>query len=311
MRLLGTAAGGIRAQQVAMDVVGDNIANVNTPGFKASQPSFAETLSSELRPEGTTMNGAPVGDKVNVGAGVLYNAIGTDFKQGTVVPSDNPLNLAIAGDGFFPVQLPNGDTAFTRVGDFSADANGMLVNSEGQVLALRIPSEVPNGKVDPSGQVTGVLNGENVVLGQVLNKVNAPYSVDQEGRLIDVQGNLAQTGIILPAGASDLSVSSNGIIRGKVNDVMQTLGVVSIVSFPNQGGLERLGGNLFRRSGAGTEGMPIVGLGTIRSQALEQSNVDLANSMTDLIQVQRAYQMNSRMVSYGDQMWGVANSIRR
>ena len=197
----------------------------------------------------------------------------------------------------------------------------MLVNSEGQVLALRIPSEIPNGKVDPSGQVTGMLNGENVVLGQVLNKVNAPYSVDQEGRLIDVQGNLAQTAIILPAGASDLSISSNGIIRGKVNGAMQTLGIVSIVTFPNQGGLERIGGNLFRLSGAGTEGMPLVGLGgdalqnrqlgTIRSQALEQSNVDLASSMTDLIQVQRAYQMNSRMVSYGDQMWGVANSMRR
>lgn len=329
MRLLGTAAAGLRAQQVALDTVSDNLANVNTPGFKASQPDFAEALAAEMRPAGQTMNGSPVGGSLNVGSGVLYNAVGTDFKQGTLVPSDNPLDLAIEGEGFFPVQLPNGSSAYTRVGNFQPDATGKLVNSEGQTLALRIPQGTTGITVDATGQVSGQLNGEDVVLGQILPDMNnqtpniplGSLNVDAEGRLMDSQGNLLPAGIVLPEGVSNISVNVDGTIRGKLQDQDQTFGIIPIVAFSNPSGLEKIGSSLFQIPTSGTVGTPMVGLagssvqnqelGKIRSQSLEQSNVDLATSMTDLIQVQRAYQMNARLISDGDQMWSMANSIRR
>jgi len=116
-----------------------------------------------------------------------------------------------------------------------------------------------------------------------------------------------------------LSVDSNGEITGVVGGVKSVLGQISLAGFQNPSGLERIGNNLFvpsANSGApqvGQPGTPLGNqvLGTIRGQSLEQSNVDLAASITDLIQVQRAYQTNARLVQDGDQMWGIANTMRR
>lgn len=264
MRLIGTAASGIRAQQVELDTIGNNLANVNTPGFKAGQMDFAEALSSQIssgiaKTSGTT-GGAPLG--VSVGAGVVYNASGTDFQQGTLAPTDRPLDLGIDGSGFFQVKTPDGTTSYTRVG------------------ALQ---------------------------------------VDGAGQLADLQGNVVQPNILIPSGATDLSVAANGEITGSVNGTKKTLGQIVLAGFQNPTGLQNAGSNLFVPTV--NSGAPMVGspgatagnqvLGMIRSQSLEQSNVDLATSMTDLIQAQRAYQMNARLVSDGDEMWGTANTIRR
>ena len=143
--------------------------------------------------------------------------------------------------------------------------------------------------------------------------------VDGSGQLADQHGNVIQPSILIPSGVTDLSVSRNGEISGIVAGVKKTFGQISLAEFQNPQGLQQNGNNLFVptvNSGAPQVGQPgsTIGnqvLGTIRSQSLEQSNVDLAISMTDLMQVQRAYQMNARLISDGDQMWGVANSIRR
>lgn len=263
MRLLGTAASGIRAEQLALDTIGNNIANVNTPGFKANQVDFAETLSAEIRPAKATLGGSPVGGAIGVGAGVLFNANGTDFQQGTLAPSDRPLDLGIEGPGFFPVKMADGNTAYTRVGAFQTDASGQLT---------------------------------------------------------DMQGNVVQPKILIPSEATDLSVTANGEITGVLNGEKKTFGQLQLAGFENPEGLQRIGDNLFVSTG--NSGAPQLGqpgsavntgfvLGTVKGQSLEQSNVDLATSMTDLIQVQRAYQMNARLVQDGDEMWGIANSMRR
>jgi len=143
--------------------------------------------------------------------------------------------------------------------------------------------------------------------------------VDGSGQLADQHGNVIQPSILIPSGVTDLSVSRNGEISGIVAGVKKTFGQISLAEFQNPQGLQQNGNNLFVptvNSGAPQVGQPgsTIGnqvLGTIRGQSLEQSNVDLASSMTDLMQVQRAYQMNARLISDGDQMWGVANSIRR
>ena len=263
MRLVGTAASGLRAQQGAIDTIGNNIANVNTPGFKANQMDFAEALSTEVR-SGNTKTGGNTGVAVlGVGAGVVYNAIGTNFQQGTLAPTDRPLDLGIDGSGFFQVKTPDGTTGYTRVGAFQVDGSGQLA---------------------------------------------------------DLQGNLVQPSISIPSGSTDLSVATNGEIKGVVAGVETLFGQISLVEFQNPEGLQKNGNTLFVpsvNSGAPQVGQPgstTAGnqvLGTIRGQSLEQSNVDLAASMTDLMQVQRAYQVNARLVSDGDKMWGIANAMRR
>ena len=262
MRLIGTAASGLRAQQVAIDTIGNNLANVNTLGFKSNQVDFTEALSTKVRSANTKTAGSTGAATLGIGAGVVYNAIGTDFQQGTLTPSDRPLDLGIDGSGFFQVKTTDGTTAYTRVGNFQADGSGQLA---------------------------------------------------------DMQGNVVQPSISIPSGATDLSVSTNGEITGVVAGTKTTFGQISLVGFQNPEGLQKNADNLFISTV--NSGMPQVGqpgstignqvLGTIRGQSLEQSNVDLATSMTDLLQVQRAYQMNARLISDGDQMWGIANTIRR
>lgn len=262
MRLIGTAASGIRAQQVVIDTIGNNIAHVNTPGFKASQTDFAEALSTEVRSGNTKTAGKTGVPTLGVGAGVVYNAVETNFQQGALTPSDRPLDLGINGLGFFQVKTPDGTTGYTRAGAF---------------------------QVDGSGQLT------------------------------DLQGNVVQPSISIPVDVTDLAIASNGEITGVIAGAKKLFGQILLAGFQNPEGLEKNGKNLFvptTNSGIPQVGKPgsLAGnqlLGTIQSKSLEQSNVDLAASMTDLIQVQRAYQVNARLIQDGDQMWGVANSMRR
>lgn len=263
MRLIGTAASGLRAQQVALNTIGNNLANVNTLGFKQNQVDFAEALSTQVPAVNTQQTGGNTGAAtVGIGAGVVYNAVGTDFQQGILSPTDSPLDLGIEGIGFFQVKTSDGNTAYTRAGNF---------------------------QVDGSGQLT------------------------------DMQGNVVQPRVSIPSNATDLMVTPTGQIKGKVGGTETTFGQISLVAFQNPEGLQRNGDNLFVptvNSGAPQIGQPgsTIGnevLGTIRGKSLEQSNVNLAAAMTDLIQVQRSYQLNARLVSDEDAMWGTANSIRR
>lgn len=330
MRLLNTAASGLRAQQVALDTLGNNIANVNTPGYKTNQVEFAEALASELRPEGVTLNGQPVGDRISVGAGVYYQGIQTNFRQGNLLDTQNPLDLGIDGEGFFPVRMENGQSGYTRAGNFQADALGRLVNGNGQMLEVRIPSEVTDLSVDLQGLITGNLNGENQVFGRILTPnpegLTEEYldtiQRDASGRLVDGEGELLPTAVIIPEGASEIKVGADGRVSGLMNGAPQEFGHIMISTFTNPRGLEKVGENLFVLPNTpGVTGTEFVGspgsqvqdqvLGEIRSHVLEQSNVDLGTAMTDLIQVQRAYQMNARLITNGDQMWSLANSLRR
>lgn len=331
MRLLGTAASGVRAQQAALDTLGNNIANINTPGYKAKRVEFAEALVAELRPAGMTFNGAPIGDRISVGAGAVYPAISTDFRQGTFADTGNTFDIGIEGMGFFPVRLENGQSGYTRVGNFQPDAQGKLVNAEGQSLEVRVPLEVTDLSVDETGKITGFLNGEQKVFGQVIRDTQdgeptdfpvGPLQTDEQGRPLDWTGGILPAALVIPEGAGEVSVSPDGTISGLINGTRESLGQVTIASFINPDGLDKGGENLFLMPNVpGVTGAELIGvpgsqvqnqtLGKLRTQALEQSNVDLGTSMTDLIQVQRAYQMNARMITNGDQMWSLANSLRR
>lgn len=263
MRLVGIAASGIRAQQVALDIIGNNLAYLNTVGYKENQVNFAEALSTEVRSDNAKLGGTTSGAAtLGIGTGVLYNSIGTNFQQGVLTSTDRSLDLGISGSGFFQVTMSDGRTGYTRAGSFQ---------------------------------------------------------IDGYGQLVDMQGNVVVPSILIQSGANELLVTPNGEITEVINGDKTILGRISLVGFQNPEGLERIGDNFFVatvNSGAPQVGQPgtTIGnqtLGTICAQSLEQSNVNSASSMTDLIQLQRAYQMNARLVQDGDKMWGIANTIRR
>ncbi|HWQ89597.1 MAG TPA: flagellar hook-basal body protein [Desulfitobacteriaceae bacterium] len=324
MRLITTGASGIRAQQLAMDITADNLANVATPGFKAGRLDFAETLAAAVRTENAALpNGALVREGFSVGSGVLVNGVGQDFRQGAICTTDNVWDMSIQGPGLFQVSLSDGETAYTRAGSFKPNAHGQLVDEQGNLLAVRIPLETANITVDSSGKITGTIMGEQRTFGSVGSTgfdgqtpyvPTGPYTMDSSGRLRDGKGLLVPAMIVVPQQASAVSISKDGAISGFIEGKPQVFGQVTLAEFTDQEGLNRIGDNLAvlsASSGKAEIGLPGQGMGEICSSSLEQSNVDMAVAMTDLIQIQRAYQMNSRMIQDGDQMWEQANSLRR
>jgi flagellar basal body rod protein FlgG len=226
-----TAISGVIAAQRRMDVLGNNIANVNTTGFKealATQTSLGMDI------------GASMGDGYlplgSLGVGTYASGLTDNFLQGPLIASDVPTDFAVAGDGLFVVGTPTGP-AYTRAGDFVLDAAGTLTTQIGQPV-------------------------------------------------LDVNGRP----IVVPGGAPSLQVDEDGNVRG-------TGQRIALVSVPASG-LTRLGDNLFAIAGPVT---PVAaGTGRILQRALEGSNVDLASSMTEMIQIQRSYQLSARAFSLQD-----------
>ncbi len=171
MRALYTSATGMIAQQFHMDVVSNNLANVNTVGFKKSRADFQDLLYQTLRPAGATVaDGAQVPAPLAVGLGVRPVSTATLFSEGSFQQTGNPLDVAIEGDGFFKVQTPSG-AAYTRDGAFKIDGQGSVVNSDGYKLQpdIRIPDGAQQISVGKDGTITAVVGGsaEPTVIGQL------------------------------------------------------------------------------------------------------------------------------------------------
>ena len=163
MRALYTAATGMQAQQLNMDVVSNNLANVNTTGFKRSRADFQDLLYQEIRPAGTTVaQGAqrPVG--LEVGLGVQPGTTETMFDQGVFQNTGNQLDVAIEGNGFYKVGLPDGSFGYSRDGAFKMDSQGKLVNSDGYAIQpeITIPANATNIAVGKDGTVSVTTPGQ-------------------------------------------------------------------------------------------------------------------------------------------------------
>jgi flagellar basal-body rod protein FlgG len=157
MRALYTSATGMEAQQLNMDVIANNLANVNTNGFKRSRADFQDLIYQEMRPAGSTVaQGAQVPTGIEVGLGVKPGATETMFDEGTFQNTGNKLDVAIEGSGFFKVLLPDGTTGFTRDGSFKMDSQGKMVNSDGFALQpeITIPPNVTDISIGKDGTVS-------------------------------------------------------------------------------------------------------------------------------------------------------------
>ena len=261
IRSLYTAATGMEAQQLNMDVTANNLANVNTTGFKKSRADFQDLLYQTIRVAGSTQaQGVQLPTGVQVGLGTRLAAVQKIFTQGDFQITGNELDLVIEGAGFFQVMLPSGELAYTRDGSLKKDGQGRIVTSDG-------------------------------------------YAVQPE--------------ITIPAGAKSIAVGKDGTmsvtIEGQAEP--QELGQIQLVSFLNAGGLESLGGNLFK--GTVASGDPVTGtpgqdgLGMLGQGTVEMSNVKVVEEMINLIIAQRAYEVNSKSIQAADEMLSIANNIRR
>lgn len=261
MRSLSIGATGMLAQQLNVEVISNNIANMTTTGFKRQRAEFQDLLYQNMRRVGSTSSdaGTVVPSGVQIGAGVKTAAVYRINEQGNISVTGNALDLAINGQGYFQVELPDGQTAYTRAGSFQLNAEGTIVTADGYQL---------------------------------------------------------QPGLVVPENAVDITVNPNGEVLVKLDGQTEpaNIGQIQLATFPNPAGLEAIGDNLLLESPAsgnviaGNPGAP--GFGRVIQQALETSNVNIVSEITNLITAQRAYEMNSRVISTSDQMMQSISQMR-
>lgn len=172
MRALNTAATGMVSQQMNLDVIANNLANVNTTAYKGQRAEFQDLMYQTFRASGAGTGGeGTIPAPTQIGLGSRFSASATSMKSGSMEPTGNPTHLAIEGNGFFQVQLPDGTIAYTRDGSFKLDANQQMVTSDGYRLVpeISVPAGATNLTISPTGIVGAVLPGNNEVteLGQI------------------------------------------------------------------------------------------------------------------------------------------------
>ncbi|MGP7733799.1 MULTISPECIES: flagellar basal-body rod protein FlgG [Oceanimonas] len=243
---------GLSAQDARMTAISNNLANVNTVGFKRDRVAFEDLFYQVQRQPGAAadqQNQIPTG--IQMGNGVKVVGTQKVFTTGSFQNTGQELDMAIVGQGFFQIERPNGELAYTRNGQFHRNSEGLMVNTDGLPLVPQIE---------------------------------------------------------IPENAINVTVGTNGIVSATLAGQAepQELGLITLANFSNPAGLEAMGGNLYRQTGA--SGEPMEGqagdeaLGTLKQGTLEGSNVNVVEEMVDMITTQRSYEMNAKVVSAADQM---------
>lgn len=261
MRSLSVGATGMMAQQLHVEVISHNIANMTTTGYKRRRPEFQDLLYQSQRRIGATSSGQGtiVPSGVQLGLGAKTSAVYRIHDQGDLVNTENGLDIAIQGEGYFAVEMPDGDIGYTRSGNFQLSPEGVVVTSDGYPISpgVTVPQDAIEVSINAEGGVTAKLQG--------------------------------QTGLV-------------------------ELGQLELATFVNEGGLESLGNNLLRETDASGPALPgtpgTQGLGTVLQGYLESSNVNPVQEITALITAQRAYDLNSKVISASDEMMATVTQLR-
>jgi flagellar basal-body rod protein FlgG len=262
MQALQTAATGMAAQELNVQVISNNIANLRTTGFKKQTTAFQDLIYQHIRRVGAQASDQgtilPVG--IDIGGGVKTVGTPRSMTQGTLSQTGNDLDLAITGEGFFKVLMPDGTYQYTRDGTFQ---------------------------------------------------------MDNQGRIVTAQGNPVQPTITIPNNASGITINQQGQVSVTLpgSTTSQIIGQIGLTRFVNKAGLQPVGNNQFTEtpsSGPPQDGLADAqGYGTLTQGSLEQANVDVVSEMSDLIAAQRAYEMNSKVVSAADQMMQTTSALFR
>ena len=262
MRALYTAATGMAAQELNVQVISNNIANLRTTGYKKQRAAFQDLIYDHVRRVGAQASDQntimPMG--IDLGGGVKTVGTPRMMTQGTLSPTGNDLDIAIRGEGFFKILMPDGTFTYTRDGSFQ---------------------------------------------------------MDNQGRIVNAQGNLVQPTITIPQNASGLTINAQGQVSVTLpgQTASTTIGQIGLTRFINKAGLMPIGDNLFQEtpaSGQPQDGIANTdGYGDMQQSNLEQANVEVVSEISDLIAAQRAYEMNSKVVSAADQMMQSTSNLFR
>jgi flagellar basal-body rod protein FlgG len=219
IRALFTAATGMTAQQLSIDTTANNLANVNTAGFKRSRVDFQDLLYQTPRvPGAPTAQGAEAPTGIQVGSGVRPASTQRIFSQGDFQQTDNPLDLVIEGDGFFQVLRGDGSSAYTRAGSFRKDANGRLVNPDGFALQpeISIPAQASSISIGTDGVVSVTLtgNGTQQQVGTIeLARFVNPAGLNAIGRNLFVPTGASGTPLTGAPGSQGFGTLSQGFVE--------------------------------------------------------------------------------------------------
>lgn len=261
MRALNIAATGMAAQNMRVEVISHNLANMSTTAYNARRAEFSDLHYQQIQRPGTinSADGAVLPAGVQLGLGVRAAAVSMQVAQGTVTETGGSLDLAIEGQGYLEITLPSGEPAYTRDGALKRDGDGLIVTSDGYTVVpdITIPEDARQISINADGEVYAYFDGQTEA---------------------------------------------------------QLLGQFNLVSFSNEKGLEALGSNLYRETEA--SGQPNVGQpgqdgrGTFRQGYLESSSVDAVHEITGLIEAQRGYELNAKVITAADQMLAAMTQIR-
>ncbi len=229
IRALWTAATGMRAQQLNIDVIANNLANVNTVGFKRTRADFQDLMYQTLRPPGadsTATTKIPTG--IQVGLGTRVAALEKIFQQGSFKQTGNPLDLAIEGRGFFKVQLPNGEIAYTRAGAFKLDDQGRIVTSDGYPLdpIITIPPDAIDISIGEDGTVSVLQPGNTTYtqVGQItLADFPNPAGLRAIGRNLFLETDTSGAPTIGTPGQDQFGTIAQGYIETSNVDVVEEM----------------------------------------------------------------------------------------
>lgn len=261
MRALKIAATGMLAQQMRVETISNNLANMSTTGYNARRAEFADLHYQQMSRAGTVnaADGTMLPTGVQLGLGVRPAAVSVHLQQGSLAATGSDLDLAVDGNGYLEVTLPSGQSAYTRDGGLKRSAEGLIVTSDGFAVAPEI---------------------------------------------------------VIPDDARSISINGAGEVYAYFLDATeaQLLGQFTLAGFTNAKGLEAIGSNLFLETEASGSALTSTpgedGLGTLRQGYLESSSVDAVREVTELIEAQRGYEMNAKVISAADQMMGATTQIR-
>lgn len=260
-RSLDIGATGMLAQQQNVDVISNNIANMTTSGYKRQRAEFHDLIyQNKIRPGATSSDAdTTLPSGMQFGLGVSIGSIYRLHEQGTIQLTENELDLAITGQGYYQIEMPDGETAYTR---------------------------------------------------------QSVYQLNENGEIVTPQGFPLQPGLTVPEDAIDIIINQSGEVLVKMPDQVEydNVGQIQLANFVNPAGLEAIGDTLFVETSAsgnaqiGNPGEDV--FGTIRQGALENSNVNIVEEITNLIAAQRAYEMNSNVISTSDEMLQTITQLR-
>ncbi|MFV0245939.1 MAG: flagellar basal-body rod protein FlgG [Qingshengfaniella sp.] len=261
MRALQIAATGMTAQQMRVEVISNNLANMSTTAYNARRAEFSDLHYQQVERPGTVnaADGTVLPTGIQLGLGVRPSAVSVTLEQGSLSQTGGDLDVAIEGSGYLEITLPSGEAAYTRDGGLKRSAEGVIVSSEG-------------------------------------------FPVSPE--------------IVIPDDAISLSINPDGEVYAYFDDQVEAelLGRFTMAGFTNPRGLEAIGGGLFREteaSGPAAAGDPGTdGLGVLRQGYLESSSVDAVREVTELIEAQRGYELNAKVITAADQMMSTTSQVR-